>query len=40
MAAGVLVPAGMFTIYRAEKTDRRYLAIGTLPLLFGMQQFS
>ena len=39
-AAGVLLPAGMFAIYRAGKADRRYLAIGTLPLLLGIQQFS
>lgn len=38
IAAGVLVPAGVLSIYRAGKVDRRYLAIGALPLLFGTQQ--
>lgn len=38
--AAVLVPTGAFTIQRAWTTDRRYLAIGALPLLFGLQQFS
>lgn len=38
--AAVLVPAGALTIQRAWTTDRRYLAIGALPLLFGLQQFS
>ena len=39
-AAAVLVPAGALTARRAYTTDRRYLAIGVLPLLFGLQQFS
>ena len=38
-AATLLVPTGVFSIYRAGKADRRYVAIGTLPLLFGTQQF-
>jgi hypothetical protein len=39
-AAAVLVPAGALTARRAYTADRRYLAIGVLPLLFGLQQFS
>ena len=39
-AAAVLVPAGALTTHRAYTIDRRYLAIGVLPLLFGLQQFS
>lgn len=38
--AAVLVPAGVLTAHRAYTTDRRYLAIGVLPFLFGLQQFS
>lgn len=38
-AAAILVPAGTATIVRAIRSDVRYLAIGTLPLLFGLQQF-
>jgi len=37
-AAAVLVPAGAVSMVRAYKTDRRYLPIATLPLLFGLQQ--
>jgi hypothetical protein len=39
-AAAVLLPAGAASMYRAQKLDRRYLAFCTLPLLFGIQQFS
>ena len=39
-ATAVLVPAGALTAHRAYTTDRRYVAIGVLPLLFGLQQFS
>ena len=38
-AAGVLLPAGAAATYRAIRTDRRYVAICALPLLFGLQQF-
>lgn len=38
-AAAVLVPAGGYAMARAWRTDRRYLALCTLPLLFGVQQF-
>ena len=37
-AAAVLIPAGTFSMYRAWQTDRRYVPICTLPLLFGLQQ--
>ena len=37
-AAAVLVPAGALCMARAYKTDRRYIPIATLPLLFGLQQ--
>lgn len=37
-AAAVLLPLGTVSIYKAYQTDRRYLAICTLPLLFGLQQ--
>ncbi|MEO5322997.1 hypothetical protein PV773_06710 [Mesorhizobium sp. CC13] len=33
------MPAGTATMVRAIRSDVRYLAIGTLPLLFGLQQF-
>ena len=38
-AAAVLVTAGVVSIHRAFRTDRRYIAICALPLLFGIQQF-
>jgi hypothetical protein len=38
-ASGVLLPAGVASIQRAWRTDRRYVAFCTLPLLFGIQQF-
>ena len=37
-AAAVLVPTGAFSIYSAWKADPRYIPIGALPLLFGVQQ--
>jgi hypothetical protein len=37
-AAAVLLPAGGLSVYRAWRSDRRYLALGALPLLFGLQQ--
>lgn len=37
-AAAVLLPAGAVSIRRAWRTDRRYLALAALPLLFGLQQ--
>lgn len=37
-AAAVLLPLGIISIYKAYQTDRRYLAICTLPFLFGLQQ--
>lgn len=37
-AAAVLLPLGTLSIYKAYRTDRRYMAICTLPLLFGLQQ--
>ena len=37
-AAAVLVPTGAFSIYSAFRADPRYVPIGTLPLLFGVQQ--
>lgn len=39
-AAVVLLPAGAASMYRAHKIDRRYLAICTLPFLFGLQQLT
>lgn len=36
--AAVLLPLGIISIYKAYQTDRRYVAICTLPLLFGLQQ--
>lgn len=37
-AAAVLLPSGGLSIWRAWRSDRRYLALGALPLLFGLQQ--
>jgi len=37
-AAAILLPAGVAAILRAYKTDRRYIPIAALPLLFGVQQ--
>ncbi len=37
-AAAILLPAGVAAIQRAYKTDRRYVPIAALPLLFGIQQ--
>ena len=38
IAAAVLIPAGTLSIARAYTTDRRYLPLAALPLLFGLQQ--
>ncbi len=37
-AAAILLPAGAASVYKAHRTDRRYLALSALPLLFGLQQ--
>lgn len=37
-AAAALIPAGMIAMTRAATREPRYLAIGALPLLFGLQQ--
>lgn len=37
-AAAVLIPAGVASMVRARKTQPQYIAIGALPLLFGLQQ--
>lgn len=37
-AAAVLIPLGAATMRRAWSTDRRYLAVATLPVLLGVQQ--
>jgi hypothetical protein len=37
-ATAVLVPAGALSMTQAWRGDRRFLALGTLPLLFGVQQ--
>lgn len=37
-AAAVLIPLGAATMRRAWQTDRRYLAVATLPVLLGVQQ--
>lgn len=37
-AAAVLLPAGGFSVGRAWRSDRRYLALAALPFLFGVQQ--
>ncbi|MEQ1613771.1 MAG: DUF6629 family protein [Hyphomicrobiaceae bacterium] len=39
-AAVILVPLGGIAMHRAYQTDRKYLPIATLPLLFGLQQLS
>ena len=36
--AAVLIPAGVLSMVRADKTDRRYVPIAALPLFFGLQQ--
>lgn len=38
-AAALLIPSGALSIERAYRTDRRYVSICALPLLFGLQQF-
>ncbi|MFT4935075.1 MAG: hypothetical protein ACI9LT_001768 [Pseudoalteromonas distincta] len=37
-AAAVLAPAGVVSVARAWRGDRRFLALATLPLLFSIQQ--
>ncbi len=37
-AAAILLPAGVAAVQRAYKTDRRYIPIASLPVLFGLQQ--
>ncbi len=37
-AAAILLPLGGLSLQRAWRDDRRYLALGALPLLFGVQQ--
>jgi hypothetical protein len=37
-AAAILLPAGVAAILRAYRTDRQYVPIASLPLLFGVQQ--
>lgn len=37
-AAAILLPAGVAAMLRAYQTDRRYIPIAALPLLFGVQQ--
>ena len=37
-AAALLLPAGIVSLSKAWRTDRRYLAICALPFLFGLQQ--
>ena len=38
IAAAGLIPAGALSMARAYRTDRRYIPIAALPLLFGLQQ--
>lgn len=40
IAAAMLLPAGAVSIAKAWRTDRRYVAICALPVLFGLQQLS
>lgn len=37
-AGAVLVPTGLYSLTRAYKTNRRFLAFAAFPLLFGLQQ--
>lgn len=37
-AAASLIPAGGLSVYLAYRTDRRFVPLCTLPLLFGVQQ--
>jgi hypothetical protein len=39
-ASAILLPMSGLAIRRAYRTDRKYLPIAALPLLFGLQQFS
>ena len=38
ISAALLLPAGLVSVTKAYRTDRRYLAISALPFLFGLQQ--
>ena len=38
VAAGTLVPAGVYCLKKSNDLDRRYWALAMLPLLFGLQQ--
>jgi hypothetical protein len=38
MAAGTLVPAGIYCLKKSNELDRRYWALAMLPLMFGLQQ--
>lgn len=38
MAAGVLIPSGLYCLKRSNDLDRRYWALAMVPLLFGLQQ--
>ena len=40
VAAAGLIPAGMVSMRQAWRTDRHYLPLATLPLLFGIQQLA
>ena len=37
-ASAVLVPAGLYTLARSFRVDKRYLVLAAYPLLFGIQQ--
>ncbi len=37
-ASAILTPVGIYSIGRAYHSDRRYLVLGSFPLLFGVQQ--
>ncbi len=39
-AAAVLIPLGLHTLQQAWRSDHRFLALATFPLLFGLQQCS
>ncbi|WP_067737192.1 DUF6629 family protein [Novosphingobium naphthalenivorans] len=38
-ASALLIPSGGVSLYLAAKTDRRYVPLCALPVLFGLQQF-
>ena len=37
-AGAILVPTGLYTLRKAYKYDKRYLALAAFPLVFGLQQ--